>query len=211
MGRRIEGFVGVDYREYPQEAVREVIVNAVVHRDYSRRGQRIRVFMFDDRIEVYSPGPLPPGVSLEKMRRLEPQSVLRNPVIVGVFRDLGSRYIERLGTGIRRMALAMEKHGLPRPQFEEVGSEFRVRLMGPGERFMEEVTARPAWVEGLNERQIEAVLYVGEHGRITNREYRDLTGVSRRWATKELQELVDVGILAVRGTGRAIHYVLVRD
>lgn len=211
MGRRIEGFVGVDYREYPQEAVREVIVNAVVHRDYSRRGQRIRVFMFDDRIEVYSPGPLPPGVSLEKMRRLEPQSVLRNPVIVGVFRDLGSRYIERLGTGIRRMALAMEKHGLPRPQFEEVGSEFRVRLMGPGERFMEEVTARPAWGEGLNERQIEAVLYVGEHGRITNREYRDLTGVSRRWATKELQELVDVGILAVRGTGRAIHYVLVRD
>ena len=85
VGRRIEGFVGVEYREYPHEAVREAIVNAVVHRDYSRRGQRIRVFMFDDRIEVYSPGTLPPGVSLEKMRRLEPQSVLRNPIIVGVF------------------------------------------------------------------------------------------------------------------------------
>jgi hypothetical protein len=81
VGRRIEGFVGVDYREYPQESVREALVNAVVHRDYSRRGQRIRVFMFDDRIEVYSPGPLPPGVSLEKMRRLEPQSVLRNPIV----------------------------------------------------------------------------------------------------------------------------------
>lgn len=78
IGRRIEGFVGVEYREYPAEAVREAIVNAVVHRDYSRRGQRIRIFMFDDRIEVYSPGTLPPGVSLEKMRRLEPQSVLRN-------------------------------------------------------------------------------------------------------------------------------------
>ena len=136
---------------------------------------------------------------------------LPNPIIVGVFRDLGSRYIERLGTGIRRMALAMEEHGLPRPRFEEVGSEFRVRLMGPGERFMEEVGERPAWTQGLSERQVEAVLYVGEHGRITNREYRDLTGVSRRWATKELQELVDLGILAVRGTGRAIHYVLVRD
>jgi predicted HTH transcriptional regulator len=45
VGRRIEGFVGVEYREYPREAVREVIVNAVVHRDYSRRGQRIRVFI----------------------------------------------------------------------------------------------------------------------------------------------------------------------
>lgn len=211
VGRRIEGFVGVEYREYPEEAVREALVNAVVHRDYSRRGQRIRVFTFDDRVEVYSPGTLPPGISLEKMRRLEPQSVLRNPIIVGVFRDLGSRYIERLGTGIRRMALAMEAHGLPRPRFEEVGSEFRVTLVGPGERFMEEVATRPAWAEGLNERQVEAVLYVGEHARITNREYRDLTSVSRRWATKELQEIVALGILAVRGSGRAIHYVLVRD
>ena len=88
IGRRIEGFAGVEYREYPAEAVREAIVNAVVHRDYSRHGQRIRVFMFDDRIEVYSPGTLPPGVSLEKMRRLEPQSVQRNPIIVGVFLSL---------------------------------------------------------------------------------------------------------------------------
>jgi len=208
VGRRIEGFVGVDYREYPQEAVREAIVNAVVHRDYSRRGQHIRVFMFDDRIEVYSPGPLPPGVSLEKMRRLEPQSVLRNPVIVGVFRDLGSRYIERLGTGIRRMALAMQEHGLPRPQFEEVGSEFRVRLMGPGERFMEEVAARPAWVEGLNERQVEAVLYVGEHGRISRGEYAELLGVSSRTAARDLSDLVRRGILALRGAGRGAHYVL---
>lgn len=59
---------------------------------------------FDDRIEVYSPGTLPPGVSLEKMRRLEPQSVLRNPIVVAVFRDLGGRYIEQLGTGVRRIA-----------------------------------------------------------------------------------------------------------
>jgi ATP-dependent DNA helicase RecG len=105
----------------------------------------------------------------------------------------------------------MEGHGLSRPRFAEVGSEFRVTLMGPGKRFMEEMTARPAWAEGLNERQVEAVLYVGEHGQITNREYRDLTGVSRRWATKELQEMVELGIMAVQGSGRTTHYVLVRD
>ena len=210
VGRRIEGFVGVDYREYPQEAVREAVVNAVVHRDYSRRGQCIRVFMFDDRIEVYSPGALPPGVSLEKMRRLEPQSVLRNPIIVGVFRDFGSRYIERLGTGIRRMALAMEGYGLPRPRFEEVGSEFRVTLMGPGERFMAEVGELPAWTKGLNERQVEAVLYVETHGRITNREYQDLYGVSRETAKRDLRELVDKELLMPMGRGRGLHYVLTR-
>ena len=80
VGRRIEDFA-VEYREYPEETVREALVNAVVHRDYSRRGQRIRVFIFDDRIEVYSPETLPPGVSLEKMQRLESQSVLRNPIV----------------------------------------------------------------------------------------------------------------------------------
>lgn len=208
VGRRIEGFVGVEYREYPQEAVREAIVNAVVHRDYSRRGQRIRVFMFDDRIEVYSPGPLPPGVSLEKMRRLEPQSVLRNPIIVSVFRDLGSRYIERLGTGIRRMALAMEVHGLPRPWFEEVGSEFRVTLRGPGERFMAAMEELPAWTKGLNERQVEAVLYVGEHGRISRGEYAELLGVSSRTAARDLSDLAERGILTLLGAGRGAHYVL---
>lgn len=209
VGRRIEGFMGIEYREYPQEAVREAIVNAVVHRDYSRRGQRIRIFMFDDRIEVYSPGTLPPGVSLEKMRRLEPQSVLRNPIIVGVFRDLGSRYIERLGTGIRRMALAMEGHGLPRPRFEEVGSEFRVTLIGPGERFMDEVTVRPAWAKGLSERQVEAVLYAGKYGQITTAEYRDLVGVSDVTAYRDLKDLCKKGLLVRHGKGRGTYYTLI--
>ena len=208
IGRRIEGFAGVEYREYPQAAVREAIVNAVVHRDYSRRGQRIRIFMFDDRIEVYSPGPLPPGVSLEKMRRLEAQSVLRNPIIVGVFRDLGSRYVERLGTGIRRMAQAMEAHGLPRPRFEVLGSEFRVTLTGPGERFMAEAATRPAWAESLNERQVEAVLYVGEHGRITTGEYRTLANVADVTAYRDLRDLSDRGLLIRQGKGRGTYYTL---
>jgi ATP-dependent DNA helicase RecG len=208
VGRRIEGFVGVEYREYPREAVREAIVNAVVHRDYGRQGQRIRVFMFDDRIEVYSPGTLPPGASLEKMRRLEPQSVLRNPIIVGVFRDLGSQYIERLGTGVRRMAVDMEAHGLPRPQFEEVGSEFRVTLMGPGEQFMAEVQARPSWTRELNERQVEAMLYLGSHGRITNREYQVLTGVSYDTAHRDLCELLENHLIRREGKGRSTRYVL---
>ncbi len=167
--------------------------------------------MFDDRIEIYSPGTLPPGGSLEKMQRLEPQSELRNPIIVDVFRDLGSRYIERLGTGIRRMALTMEEHGLARPRFEEVGSEFRVTLTGPGGRFMEDIGKRPAWSEGLNERQVEAVLYVGEHGRITNREYRELFGVSNYTAAMDLKELTEKLVLVAEGMGRGRYYRLAQQ
>lgn len=208
IGRRIEGFAGVEYREYPQAAVREALVNAVVHRDYSRRGQHIRVFMFDDRIEVYSPGTLPPGVSLEKMRQLESQSVLRNPVIVGVFRDLGSRYIERLGTGVRRMAAAMQAHDLPRPRFDEVGSEFRVTLLGPGEQFMKEMQARPSWTKDLNERQVEAMLYLSSHARITNRDYQILANVSYDTAHRDLSGLLKKNLIRREGKGRSTHYLL---
>ena len=95
--------------------------------------------MFDDRIEFYSPGDLLPGVTVEKMQRLESQSKPRNPVIVEAFRDLGG-FIEKMGTGVQRMARAMEEHGLTLPRVEELGGEFRVTLVGPGERFMERAT-----------------------------------------------------------------------
>jgi ATP-dependent DNA helicase RecG len=172
--------------------------------------------MFDDRIEVYSPGTLPPGVSLEKMRRLEPQSVLRNPIVVGVFRDLGGRYIEQLGTGVRlfpargtgRIARAMEAHGLPRPRFDVVGSEFRVTLTGPGERFMEERKELPSWARGLNERQVEAVLYLGEHEWLTNREYQASFAVSYDTAYRDLRDLLEKGLIKRLGKGRATYYTL---
>lgn len=106
-----------------------------------------------------------------------------------------------------RMALTMEAHDLPRPLFEEVGSEFRVRLMGPGDRFMEELTVQPAWAEGLNERQVEAVLYVREHGRITNREYQTLFRVSHDTACRDLRGLLEKGLVEQRGRGRGIHYI----
>ena len=68
---------------------------------------------------------------------------------------------------------------------------------------MAEAEPRPAWANGLNERQIEAVLYVGEHGRMTNREYQDLNGVSRETAKRDLRELVEKELLKPKGRGRA--------
>ena len=83
-------------------------------------------------------------------------------------------------------------------------------LTGPGERFKEERKELASWTKGLNERQVEAVLYAGERGRITNRKYRDLCGVSRETAKRDLRELVDKSLLIPVGRGRAMHYVLAR-
>jgi ATP-dependent DNA helicase RecG len=73
---------------------------------------------------------------------------------------------------------------------------------------MEKAAKRPVWAEGLNERQVEAVLYVGEHRRITNQEYQNLCRVSRETAKRDLRELVDRGLLRSAGRGRGLHYVL---
>jgi len=206
IGHEVIGFKGIDYWEYPREAMREALINAVIHRDYSITGGRFRVFLFDDRIEFYSPGDLLPGVTVEKMQRLESQSKLRNPVIVEVFRDLGG-FIEKMGTGIQRMTRAMEEHELPRPRFEELGGEFRVTLTGPGDQFMEETSGIARQVD-LNDRQRQALVYLREHGRISRREYGQLTGVRHSLASRELRDLLDKGLISRHGAGPTTHYVL---
>jgi ATP-dependent DNA helicase RecG len=186
--------------------MREALINAVIHRDYSIVGGRIRIFIFDDRIEFYSPGDLLPGVTVEKMQRLESQSKLRNPVIVEVFRDLGG-FIEKMGTGIQRMARAMEEHSLPAPRFEELGGEFRVTLVGPGEKFMEKAATLFEQRE-INDRQLQALSYLREHGRMTRQEYESLTGVRHSLANRELRDLLDKGKIRRAGTGQKIYYIL---
>ena len=205
IGHEVIGFEGIDYWEYPREALREALINAIIHRDYSIAGGRIRVFMFDDRIEFYSPGDLLPGVTVERMQRLESQSKLRNPVIVEAFRDLGG-FIEKMGTGVQRMARAMEQHGLPLPRFEELGGEFRVTLIGPGGGFMQAETL-PQWMRGLNERQLKGLEQLKSTDRITNHEYQQLNSVSRFTALRDLTDLVTRQLIEQVGSkGPGVYY-----
>ena len=114
----------VDRWTVPLVALREAIINAVVHADYAERGGPIRVAIFDDRIEVENPGILPLGLTIEDIRK--GVSKLRNRVIGRVFHELG--LIEQWGSGIQRMIAACEEAGLVAPTFEEIGAHFRVVL-----------------------------------------------------------------------------------
>jgi predicted HTH transcriptional regulator len=108
----------------PPVAVREAIVNAVVHADYSQTGAPIRLAIFDDRVEIENPGLLPFGLTLEDLPR--GVSKLRNRVIGRVFHALG--LVEQWGSGIQRMAGACRAAGLAEPKLEEIGTRFRVTL-----------------------------------------------------------------------------------
>ena len=111
-----------DIPEYPEIALREVLVNAVAHADYSLTGMRLRVAIYADHLEVENPGMLPFGMTLDDLKA--GVSRIRNRVIVRVLRELG--LVEEWGTGYRRVTQACEEGGYPPPTWQELGSALRV-------------------------------------------------------------------------------------
>lgn len=203
-GVRLLGLERVEETEYPVEAIREAIVNAVAHRDYQIGGDEIRVLMFSDRIEFYSPGRLPGHITIDN---LVDERFSRNETIVQILSDMG--FIERLGYGIDRMIKQMANMGLPPPRFEETAAGFQVTLMGQGTALISEEVDSLRWQHlGLNERQELALGYLVEKGRITNREYQELCPeVSAETIRRDLADLVRKGLLLKIGEKRATYYI----
>ena len=110
-----------DVWSIPLGILREVVINAIVHSDYSQRGAPIRVTFLDDRIEVESMGILLPGLTIEEMK--QGTSRIRNHVIARVFREIN--LIEQWGTGVRRIFTEARELGLPEPKIEEIGMRVR--------------------------------------------------------------------------------------
>lgn len=203
-GMRIRGFTREEVAEYPLAVAREAVVNAVAHRDYSLRGDSIRLLMFSDRMEVYSPGRLPGHVTLDNLLY---ERFSRNEVIVQVLSDLG--FIERLGYGIDRMIAAMQEAGLPAPRFEETAAGFRVILLGHGHDLVSASPAQRWGNELLNPRQEQAMAHVAEQGRITNSAFQTLCpDVSPETIRRDLADLVERGLLMKIGEKRATYYIM---
>jgi ATP-dependent DNA helicase RecG len=203
---RLIGLQHEETDEYPPEAVRELLVNAVAHRDYNLQGDNIHLFIFADRIEVHSPGGLPGPVTLENL--LEAR-FSRNGILVQVLSDLG--YIERLGYGLDRVVTSMRRQGLRPPRFEEVAGSFRVTLFGDSPPAQSTVDLDLSAYQhlDLNPRQQLALGYLGRHRRITSRDYQELCpDVHPETLRRDLVDLVDHDILIKVGDKRATYYIL---
>ncbi|PDW02726.1 ATP-binding protein [Candidatus Viridilinea mediisalina] len=205
-GSRMDGLERQDWTQFPPGAVREALVNAVAHRDYSVRGEGIRVALFSDRLEVYSPGRLPGHVTLQNIVE---ERYSRNESLVQVLADYGM--IERLGYGIDRMLRQMEAAGLPPPEFRETAAGFLVTLTGqPVDDLTPAGLDTREWVRmGLNERQIAAMVQLAREHRITNRDLQErYPDVSAESVRRDLADLVERGLLLKVGDKRATYYIL---
>lgn len=170
----------------PPVAVREAIINAVAHADYSQLGAPIRVSMFDDRLEIESPGLLPAGLTVEDLHR--GVSKLRNRVIGRVFHTLG--LVEQWGSGVQRMTSACRDAGLAPPTLEEVATRFRVTLTA--------ARVGPITVDDTDAK-ILATLAEGE-GHLTS-EIAKAIGLTSRATRTRLAKLVELGLVGEIGTG----------
>jgi ATP-dependent DNA helicase RecG len=182
--------------EYPAFAWQEAIVNAVGHRDYSIQGASIEIWMFDDRIEVRSPGLPPSPVTVEALNRREHLHVSRNPLIVRVLSELG--YMRELGEGIPRMFAEMEREGFYPPRFDGIGGvSFQVTLRNQPIYAVEDLK----WLGhfkgvALTGDQKRLLLYSHAHGdKFTSREYRKLVGCDIYSASNSIKELIRRGIV----------------
>jgi len=198
--QQITGFDRTDIDEYPYEAIREGIINAIAHRDYNISSMSIMFSIYPDRIEIISPGKLLPPATLEDLGKIP---VHRNPKICELFRE--TKDMERRATGILKMKRIMEEHGLKQPKFEEIGDIFKVTFYGP--KSMKDLLNDEKTVNlkelGLNNRQISAL----EHMTINNKiftvySYIELFNVSRATALRDLNNLVKLDLVKTQKNGR---------
>jgi ATP-dependent DNA helicase RecG len=206
-GSRMIGLERQDWSQFPQGALREALVNAVAHRDYTIRGEGIRIALFGDRMECYSPGRLPGHVTVENIAA---ERFSRNETLVQVLADYG--LIERLGYGIDRMLRQMSDAALPPPEFRETAAGFLVLLRGQAGEDRNDPAAMDTseWRRmGLNERQISALLHLAEQRRITNSDIQELApDVSPETIRRDLADLVERGLLLKVGEKRGAYYIL---
>jgi Predicted transcriptional regulator containing an HTH domain and an uncharacterized domain shared with the mammalian protein Schlafen len=190
-------FRRIDKLEYPIEALREAVLNALVHRDYEALSD-IRVFIFDDRIEITNPGNFPHGTTPEN-----PLHIPRNPILCQLMRDTG--YIEKYGTGIYFMKDVCDDWGIPEPEFRISDIETKVIFRSGGKAVV--ISEIEKLGVELNDRQRNGLKCAFMEGFINNQIYREINRVSDETSRRELSQLVEKGLLKIKGKGRSTKYV----
>lgn len=191
LGGTVKGWERVAIPEYPIEAVREAFINAIAHRDYTLTGGCITFYIYDDRIEIASPGKLPYPLTVNKLG-LDIIPRHRNKNICAILEK--TKYMEHVGTGITRMRYKMDEFNLPEPEFIN-DYYFKVILRGPnGKLILPKHLGEHINFNGLNlnERQISALEKMhAENIKFTHKTYAELFDISVSTAKRDLFDLND--------------------
>jgi predicted HTH transcriptional regulator len=208
---RVVGLNRVRLDEYPIEALREALVNAVAHRQYEDAGRKIMLEVFSDKIVISSPGLPPAPITLAKLRSGRYRPCSRNPVLA---QNLSYFHrIEERGSGFRRMRDQMLDHGLEQPIIGTDTGYFQVTFPGPVDNIErirvpeKQLLVTPAIETKLNERQKTMVLHLVQGEELTSRRCEEEFGVTRDTTSRDFSLLVELGLAKKEGQGRSTRYV----
>ncbi|SDT70653.1 ATP-dependent DNA helicase RecG [Actinoplanes derwentensis] len=209
----VSGIYRVDEWEYPEEVIREALVNALVHRDHSSfaRGMQVQVEMYPDRLSIRNAGGLFGPVEVGSLGTRSVTSS-RNRTLLKILEDTpfsdGHMVCENRGTGIAQMLMALGSAGMEPPRFTDDVSTFTVEF--PNHALLDEKTLH--WMTSLGlpplvRSQMTALALMRTGAVLTNKSYRTSTGVQdSRVATRELRELVDSGVVEQAGSRGSTTY-----
>jgi len=196
-----DGLNRVETYEYPKEAIREALLNAIAHKDYSG-GVPIQISVYKDKLMIWNEGQLPENWTIETLLDKHSSKPFNPDIANALFR---SGYIESWGRGISKMKEKCFDYALPTPLFFYKSSGFWVE-------FRKDIYNRDQLNElGLNERQIKAILYLKVNEKINNSDYQTLNNVSKATATRDLSELTEKFKLLNRSgeVGAGTNYLLI--
>lgn len=194
-----EGISRVERYNYPEEALREALLNAIAHKDYSG-GTPIQISVYDDKIIIWNEGQLPENWTVKNLLEKH-ASKPYNPDVANTLFRCG--YIESWGRGTIKIIKECKKAGIPEPVFSYIANDIYVE-------FRKDIyNDRNLHLLGLNQRQIKAIFYIKEKGKVTNRDYQALNEIGRETATRDLKELIEKEILKPSGRkGAGAFYTL---
>ena len=198
---RYEGLQRIEDLEYPEEALREAVLNAIIHKDYI--GVHIQLSVYDDKLMLWNPGKLPDEITIEKLLQKHP-SIPRNRQIADIFFKAG--YIEAWGRGVEKIKQGFQKAGKPEPKFEELGGGVMITLFkGAHEKVVEKV------VENITGNQLLIVNLIKKNINITANEIALQIGISHRKVQENMAKLKEIGIIRRIGPAKGGHWQVVDD
>ncbi len=205
-----DGFQRKDFLEIPETALREAIINALVHRDYSNQGRDIKIGIYDDIVEIVSPGSLPSTLTIEQI--YSGRSEIRNRVIARIFKELG--FIERWGSGINRMINLCKNSNIREPEVRETGDSVSVifyrisdtATLPPDTATLPPDTATLTIDMILTDKEKEILNFLSSEKKGRKEIEKELKLSSRR--TREiLKNLQDKGLIIMIGRGPKTTYI----
>ncbi len=194
---RIRDIKREELPEYPIEALREAIINAVMHRDYFEKGSNVQVDIFDDRVQISNVGALIPPLNKDNLGEL---AIRRNPLIADLFHRI--KFVEKIGSGIARIKEVCKKHG--QIEFNAETNGYFISVFKLTEPLNKPLT------EPLTEPLNKIIKIIGSKDHVKKNSIIRYSGLSRATVTRHLSKLKSIGLIKFVGSDKTGYYILIK-